>query len=626
MKIKNLKINGFGKLENKKMEFSDGINIIIGKNEAGKSTLLKFITSMLYGASKNKNGKAISDFERYMPWNTDDYSGKILYKLDNGEEYEIYREFKKKLPIIYNENREDITKKYQIDKNKDSTFFIEQTGISEENFFSTSVSEQENVKLSNNMKNAVIQKLSNLLTTGNENTSYKKTIDKLNKMQLEEVGSQRSVGRPINQVEEEIEKIENDKKEIEKYQNKKYQVEEQKQNLKIDLEDNNAIIDLLRRQKTNLEKVQIEKEKNKILKGILNENLQNQKRLEDKLMNMDKERRENLKPNRIGYILSILLIMLITMTSILLKKYILIIINILPIIFIIIYGIINNKKKNKIRQNGKKLYGQKILLEEEINRLKSEYSKKEEEIKEKEQEVLNNQKLTEQEIISDFINKIDKETIEDILSTKYEKIVEFIDEKERENSEYKVTEKTIEIDNENIIKKLEELVELDEKLEKLYEKKDELIQRNNMYELVKKEIENSYQEIKENITPEFIEELNKILSEVTNKKYKNIYLDSENNLLIETEKGKYAPIEMLSTGTIDLIHLALRLSATKEISKENLPIILDESFAYYDKERMAKILKYLYSLKQYQVLIFTCSEREMDILRQEGIQYNMIEM
>ena len=626
MKIENLKINGFGKLENKEIEFSEGINVIIGKNEAGKSTLLKFITSMFYGTSRNKNGKIIPDFEKYKPWNTDDYSGRISYKLDNGEKYEVYREFKKKAPTIYNENKDDISKKYQIDKNKESSFFIEQTGISEENFFSTSVSEQENVKLSNNMKNAVIQKLSNILTTGTENTSYKKAIEKLNKSQLEEVGSQRSVGRPINQVEEEIEKLENEKKEIEQYKNRKYQVEEQKQNLKTDLEDNNAIIDLLRRQKTNLEKNQLEEEKTKILRNFLQENLQNQKRLEEKIQNIDEGRKENLKPNKLGYILAILAIIIITIISIVLKKYIMILLNIIPIISIIIYGIINDKRKNKIKQNGKKLYGQKILLEEEINRLKNEYKQKEEEIKEKEQKIINNQNINEQEIISEFKNKLDKETIEDILSTKYERIVEFIDEKERENAEYKVTEKRIEIDNENIIKKLENLVEMDEKLEKLYEKKDELIELNNMYEIVKKEIENSYQEMKENITPEFIEELKNILSKVTNEKYKNIYLDSENNLLIETENGKYMPIELLSAGTIDLIYLALRLSATKEISKENLPIILDESFAYYDKERMTQILKYLETLKQYQVLILTCSEREIQILKQEKIPHNIIEI
>ena len=39
MKINNLKINGFGKLEDKEINLKNGINIIYGKNETGKSTL-----------------------------------------------------------------------------------------------------------------------------------------------------------------------------------------------------------------------------------------------------------------------------------------------------------------------------------------------------------------------------------------------------------------------------------------------------------------------------------------------------------------------------------------------------------------------------------------------------------
>ena len=68
MQIKELQINNFGKLKNKKIELKNGINVISGKNESGKSTLLKFITSMLYGISKNKNGKRISDYEKFTPW------------------------------------------------------------------------------------------------------------------------------------------------------------------------------------------------------------------------------------------------------------------------------------------------------------------------------------------------------------------------------------------------------------------------------------------------------------------------------------------------------------------------------------------------------------------------------
>ena len=101
MKINNLKINGFGKLKDKEIEFSNGINIVYGENEAGKSSMLKFITSMFYGASKNKNGKEISDFDKYKPWQTEEFSGKIEYQLDNGESFEVFREFKKKNAIIY---------------------------------------------------------------------------------------------------------------------------------------------------------------------------------------------------------------------------------------------------------------------------------------------------------------------------------------------------------------------------------------------------------------------------------------------------------------------------------------------------------------------------------------------
>ncbi len=73
MKINNIKINGFGKLENNEINLSDGINLIYGNNEAGKTTLLKFISSMFYGVSKNKNKKEFSDLERYKAWKGDEF-------------------------------------------------------------------------------------------------------------------------------------------------------------------------------------------------------------------------------------------------------------------------------------------------------------------------------------------------------------------------------------------------------------------------------------------------------------------------------------------------------------------------------------------------------------------------
>ena len=66
LKIKNIKVNAYGNIENKDINLEEGINIIHGANESGKSTLLNYIISIFYGISKNKDGKALSDYEKYI--------------------------------------------------------------------------------------------------------------------------------------------------------------------------------------------------------------------------------------------------------------------------------------------------------------------------------------------------------------------------------------------------------------------------------------------------------------------------------------------------------------------------------------------------------------------------------
>ena len=97
VKIHKLKINAYGKLKDKEIEFDDHINVIHGQNEAGKSTILNFIINMLYGISKNKNGKEYSDFEKYKPWDIEDFSGKIEYALDNKGTFEVLEILKRKI-------------------------------------------------------------------------------------------------------------------------------------------------------------------------------------------------------------------------------------------------------------------------------------------------------------------------------------------------------------------------------------------------------------------------------------------------------------------------------------------------------------------------------------------------
>ena len=93
------------------------------------------------------------------------------------------------------------------------------------------------------------------------------------------------------------------------------------------------------------------------------------------------------------------------------------------------------------------------------------------------------------------------------------------------------------------------------------------------------------------------------------------------------ENGEYIDTSKLSVGTIDQLYISLRLAAINEISKEKMPIILDESFAYFDTDRLKNILEYLN--KEYssnQIIIFTCTNREKDALDELDIHYNLIEL
>ena len=54
MKIKELRLKNFGKFTNKEIHFSDGMNVIYGENESGKSTLYTFIRAMLFGLERGR--------------------------------------------------------------------------------------------------------------------------------------------------------------------------------------------------------------------------------------------------------------------------------------------------------------------------------------------------------------------------------------------------------------------------------------------------------------------------------------------------------------------------------------------------------------------------------------------
>jgi uncharacterized protein YhaN len=83
----------------------------------------------------------------------------------------------------------------------------------------------------------------------------------------------------------------------------------------------------------------------------------------------------------------------------------------------------------------------------------------------------------------------------------------------------------------------------------------------------------------------------------------------------------------LSAGTIDQIYFSLRMGLTDEITNHNLPLILDECFSKYDDKRLQRILEFLLQKEDNrQIVLFTCQEREKNLLDNLGIEYNYISL
>ena len=633
MKINNLKINGFGKIENKEINLENKINIIYGKNESGKSTIFNFIVSMLYGCSKLKKGKNISNFEKYKPWNTEEFSGKIKYELDNNKKYEIIRKFKSKNPIIYNENSEDISKQFNNDKTKGINYFYEQIGIDEDLFISTTAVAQEEIKLEKNNENLIIQKITNIASTGEDNTSYKNAINKLNKKQLNEIGTSRSNDRPINKIEKRLNELKIKKNNLNNVIINKENFEIENNKIKTKINNSENKVEIIKNIKEIIEKNKIEKEKvNLISENILNyekeiDNLKNEKEKISKKTIKEKNNRNNKnnKNNKlIIEIISLILSIIILATGVILKNNIIRITTLIPTaVFIttLCINIKNKKEIRKIKENNKTIKREEINIENKIEII--EKNIKDEKLK---KELLENK-------IKNIIN-IEKEKIKNKYNS--EKYIEelFLDnnientyEKEiKILNENKLQLHKLEIEKNNMEEKLNNLILIDEKINYLEEQYKELMQKNESIEYAKNILEKAYIEMKQNITPKFIKNLSEIIKEISDNKYEEIKFNNEDGLIVEKENGEYVGVDKLSVGTIDQLYLAFRLSIIKEISEERIPIILDEAFAYYDEKRLENILKYLSEKIDNQIVIFTCTQREKNILNKLNIKYNYNEI
>jgi len=134
VRFTTLWLDGYGRFTKRQLALSPGLQIIIGPNEQGKSTIRHFLTDMLYGQRRSAQLRTFDESnELRRPWGaTDQYGGRLRYVLDDGREFEIHRMFDKKqgtVTIFDCKHMRDVTAEFARHKNREPNFADEHLGL-----------------------------------------------------------------------------------------------------------------------------------------------------------------------------------------------------------------------------------------------------------------------------------------------------------------------------------------------------------------------------------------------------------------------------------------------------------------------------------------------------------------
>lgn len=582
MKLKNIQVNGFGKLEDKNIVFDDKINLVVGENESGKSTFMGFIKAIFYGINKNKAGNAFSEYERYKPWKDIEFSGKVEYEID-GKMYSIFRDFNKNTAKVYDDSGNDISKNYSKDKSRGISIGVEELKIDEELFENTAFIMQNTIGVDVDSQKNIIQKLTNMFQSGDENVSYENVTKKLEKILYEEVGTERTQNKPKNIINRELtlkkiqrEQLIGKRERQENLENEIKKIESKLSEITREISVANAVYEIKEKyQKLLHEKRNLYEAEQKVLE---------KQKAENEKKEFELKKKNNLL---IGAV-----ILTIVLLSIIFKNYFALI-TLIPAIVVLTMN--NTKKKTTTDENV------------EIN----QFDLIVEELKKKENKEL-------QQLEKNGIKK-------SMIDRKITEIKTLIDGYEKTKNDYILQSHKLKLEEESLEQGVNKLNELEEDIEALNEKKKKLDEKEESLKLALEVFYNSYEELKEKIVPDITEEIKNSVAKTTNGEYSNVKYNDETGLVVENKYGELMTLDKLSVGTIDQIYFGFRMAILNKLS--NIPLILDEAFVYYDDSRLENILKLLSMISsEKQIILFTCSSREKKMLDKLGTKYNLINL
>ena len=610
MKLLDLHINGFGKFHDCSIRFEDGLNVIYGKNEAGKSTLHTFIRAMLFGMERQRGRAARTDqFSRYKPWDLKGGYGGRLRLESGGHVYRLQRDF---------QNPRDFTIVDETEgrQTEPTRAFMDRLlcGLNETSYVNTISIGQLKSATDSGMVTELKNYIANMNTTGNMALNITKASAFL-KAQRKELERQQTpeAARTYTTVLGDIRNLEREisapeyENHLTEFQEKKAQAKAQLDTLQKEKED---LLQKIARGRQVLESSQFTDE-NSIEAYEAHGNAVYADYTHAKNL-CEKASRKAAPPLFLA--LGILLasggaaLMFSSQSGFRLPSLLLFLAALLSVGGGIYFLARNNG-------NRKDLDYSKKLLQEILSRHLGDETVSSEAMNAFSQRMAEFKRLSRAVLSS-------QETAANL-------------EKQMEEISIRQSDFGAEIEKQlksqwELEKKLEHLAALKtqaEGLKEIIRENDRISQELAAIDLAQDTMTELSTSIRDSFGLYLNKEASDLINGITGGIYNSMSVDENLNVFMNT-KTKLVPMEQVSSGTMDQIYLALRLAAARLIQSgpEKMPLIFDDSFVLYDDERLRSALKWLASAVDGQIIMFTCHQREAQVLTAAQIPFHLIEI
>ncbi|KNY29810.1 ATP-binding protein [Pseudobacteroides cellulosolvens] len=294
MKIKRLELTAFGKFNNHVVDLDDGINLIYGENEAGKTTLQNFIKYMLYGikGSKQIKGGGADNPKKYKPWKEAGFSGSMEYILDNGQQIRVNRNFEDNSARVFDSFFNDITNTFEIGKNKNLLFAQNHLGLNEVCFEKTVFVRQTGALIDDAGLSELKNILINLAQTGFEDVSLIKGEKALKEAIRKYSGNVKGSSTSLERINARLQELKSAKAEMQRERNQLILLEQELKEKFAHLERLNSFKDSINKSRAYL-KLRKDLEDARFRESSLREILDRMKVLHDEQVSLLENTRES---------------------------------------------------------------------------------------------------------------------------------------------------------------------------------------------------------------------------------------------------------------------------------------------------------------------------------------------